>query len=285
MLTINQVLNRVRDELQIPVEPIKVCIKPAKVSDKMLTDKIQHRLEKKKQRYPQISFDFFNFIGGFEIGRYTGIQLLHFMLSLLCDEHVRRNGNCILFNVNQEKAFAILVYVDDKTLEMVVSSDKSSPIGHLFPKLYDDKTCEKFPNDIQEAKSLRSELSQKFENFMGKKFSETVLCPFSSAFLGVFLDICRAYFYVNPYRKKQKQLFKALLPACVKLAIDSQQSGKLQDVLHYQNLETEKDIILGSIKHDADESFAEIDIQKTIEALKSFYEIPFHSQLSETSTS
>ncbi|CAK8672149.1 unnamed protein product [Clavelina lepadiformis] len=249
MLSAEETLTLFGRAMCIPNYPVADAESVEPDIDESLFAKIERRLKKVAGRYP-INFLRFNYVRVYEVGHLTGNELLRCMTSVLRNREVYRTGNCILFSIEDKYKFALLVF-KGKWVEIITPPVEVDQHRYFFYKLFDDEAFKSFDFKCEEVHKLRECLPEKFTAFMHQPVSQNVSCPYTSSFLGVFKDI--SLFCVDEKWDKPGATneIKASLLACLKLAIDSDQAGKIQNVLLYKSPDFE------SFKDDIVSAFVE----------------------------
>ncbi|CAK8695974.1 unnamed protein product [Clavelina lepadiformis] len=235
MLSAEKVLKLLANELQINPRD---CGVPNKVQleEGELLSKIHMRLGIAKQKYAHaVNFERFKCFGGFEVGDYNGCQLLHLFVSLVNDPRILQNGNCVVFSIRGECRFALLVYKPN-WIEIITMSVEDSNYRYLYKKLFDDYSVNFHKDDIEQVQQLRSNLPEKLQDFMKRPLADKVSCRYTEAFLGVLINIAGRYCDDKHVQSEDRLLNRGIIPVCLELAVDSAQSGKLEEVMLYRHL-------------------------------------------------
>ncbi|XP_076809497.1 uncharacterized protein LOC143452420 [Clavelina lepadiformis] len=233
MLSAEKVLKLLANELQI--NP-RGCDVPNEVQleEGELLNKIRMCLGNVKQKYT-VDFEHFRYFGGFQVGDYNGCQLLHLFVSLVNDPRILQNGNCVVFSIRGECRFALLVFKPN-WIEIITMPAEDSNHRYFYKKLFDDYSVDFQEYDNEQVQQLRSILPEKLQDFMEQPLADKVSCRHTAAFLGVLINIARRYCDDEHIQSEDRLLNRGIIPVCLKLAVDSAQSGKLEKVMHYRHL-------------------------------------------------
>ncbi|XP_076808512.1 uncharacterized protein LOC143451680 [Clavelina lepadiformis] len=233
MLSAEKVLKLLANELQINPRDCGVP-NEVRLEEGELLSKIRMRLGNAKQKYA-VNFEHFKCFWGFEIGDCNGCQLLHLFVSLVNDPRILQNGNCVVFSVRRVYRFALLVYKPN-WIEIITMPVEDRTYRYLFHKLFDDYSVNFHKYHIEQVQQLRSILPEKLQDFMKRPLADKVSCRYTEAFLGVLINIARRYCDDEHIQSEDRLLNRGIVPVCLKLAVDSAQSGKLEEVMHYRHL-------------------------------------------------
>ncbi|XP_076809621.1 uncharacterized protein LOC143452504 [Clavelina lepadiformis] len=235
MLSAEKVLKLLANKLQINPRDCGVP-NEVQLEEGKLLNKIRMRLGNAKQKNPHaVNFEHFRYFGDFEVGKYNGCQLLHLFVSLVNDPKILQNGNCVVFSIRGEYRFALLVFKPN-WIDIITMPAEDSNHRYFYKKLFDDYSVNDEKYDIEQVQQLRSILPEKLQDFMKQPLADKVSCRYTAAFLGVLINIARRYCDDEHVQSEDRLLNRGFIPVCLKLAVDSAQSGKLEEVMLYRHL-------------------------------------------------
>nr|XP_009860047.1 uncharacterized protein LOC104266160 [Ciona intestinalis] len=203
-------------------------------SVKDLQNKTNRRLDKIKHK---LQFDEYNFIEECDIGSLTGKQILQLFMKILNDPTKYIIGNCLLFSVN-EKAEVAFAINDTRFFEVQTAKRENLCDKSMYEKIFDDGEVAKYLKENKswsiyfspdEMRSIRNQVPNHLHTFMNDPVG---ICDtnYRRAFLGMLQEVARVEIHREGAIDEVVQLQQVPVAACVKLAVESQQTGKLQQV-------------------------------------------------------
>ncbi|CAK8672537.1 unnamed protein product [Clavelina lepadiformis] len=264
-----------------------------------LFEKIQFELDKTRSKNANIKIVQFNYLGSYEINDLTGSELLQFFVKLV--NYDMSDGDAILLSSDKKYHAAILKYsstqIEFRTLPLSILTDLDSRF--IFTKLFDDSHVQDELKNKPELKPylkpdklkmLRDNSRQRFPRFLEQNMSQNManMYPYQYAFMGLLFEIARTEIVSKEYFEARGILNDLPVAACIKLAMDTQQTGKLKKVFgergqltnhnNYniiqqkadQRMDAAKEIILQSIPNKLG-SFKKENVEEVLDGIKKLY--------------
>ena len=199
-------------------------------------------------------------VGYCEIGRFTGCEFMWFCSHILKNDDLCKYGNCLYLSVKNLAIAAILFLGANqyhlyfpKLVTKSQHGEESMDFSDMFARLFDDDTLKdrrvKNPESAiysqEKINHLRSQAKSEYSKFLKTPLAEFLQIPFLNVFLGVVLDCAFRGCPKNPV--KTGQVKHTLIPfaACVKLAFDQEESGKIHLLFGEVREPQEKSELLG----------------------------------------
>ncbi|XP_076819901.1 uncharacterized protein LOC143465466 [Clavelina lepadiformis] len=214
-----------------------------------LFEKIQYDLKQTKKRYSFACFPRFNYRCSYDISNLTGNKLLQFLVKILNDDW--NDGDAVILFIDRKYHAAVLKYSTTK-LEFKTHPFPREQLDNrfIFPKLFDDSHVQSVQMGKKylkiyyapvKIKLLREDARHRFVVFLEKKMSEniTISHPYHYAFMGLLYEIAKTKICTLKYMEAKGILNDIPVAAYVKLAMDTQQIGKLKRVFG------EREILIG----------------------------------------
>ncbi|XP_009860047.2 uncharacterized protein LOC104266160 isoform X2 [Ciona intestinalis] len=202
-------------------------------SVKDLQDKTNRRISQIKEEFPS---DEYTFIKECDIGSLTGKQILQLFMKILNDPTKYIIGNCLLFSVN-EKAELSFAINGTRSFEGKTANRENLCDKRMWVKIFDDGEVARYlqvnswsiyfsPDNIT---TIRNQVPDHLHTFMNDAVGN---CDtnYRYAFLGMLQEVARVEMHREGEMDEIVQLQQVPVAACVKLAVDSQRTGKLQQV-------------------------------------------------------
>ncbi|XP_078490400.1 uncharacterized protein LOC104266160 isoform X1 [Ciona intestinalis] len=203
-------------------------------SVKDLQDKTNRRLSQIKEKF---SSGKYTFIKECDIGSLTGKQILQLFMKILNDPTKYIIGNCLLFSVNgkAEVPFAIN---GKRSFEGRTAKRENLCDKRMYEKIFDDETVARYLQENKswsiyytpcKIRSIRNQVPGHLYTFMNDAVGKCET-NYRCAFLGMLQEVARVEMHREGAMDEIVQLQQVPVAACFKLAVDSQQTGKLQQV-------------------------------------------------------
>ncbi|XP_002130775.3 uncharacterized protein LOC100182729 [Ciona intestinalis] len=197
--------------------------------------KLNERLCKFGKKLP---FDKYTFIKECDIGSLTGKQILQLFMKILNEPEKYKAGNCLLFSIDGKTEIACGIegtgYLMVRKCKRNKDCDKK-----MYEKIFDDEEFANYPQardkpwstnfDPRKIEGIRKQVSDQLKKFLNNSVESCEPC-YRCPFLRMLEKIAKLEVNRDGMLEEIIQLHQVPVAACVKLAVDSQQTGKLQQV-------------------------------------------------------
>ncbi|CAK8672538.1 unnamed protein product [Clavelina lepadiformis] len=240
MVTTGDVVQDLAKETKI--SPIDCDLQKENVvnAEGSLFEKIQYELDRIRTKNDKIKFLRFNYAYSYDVTNLTGKQFLQLLVKILNDDW--KIGEGILLSADEKYQVAILKYSATQLAIKTYPIPGDEPCNRgIFSKLFDDNYVQLTQNSKEEFKDyyapdkiklLRKNSREKFPIFLEQKMTQNFinLQPYNYPFIGLLFEIARTDITTDAYLEARGILNNVPVAACVKLAMDTQQTGKLKKV-------------------------------------------------------
>lgn len=186
-----------------------------------------HRNKKWKERILNEKEEFKS-IGSYEIGNFTGSEILQIFYDIFVKKDGFQVGNYLCFSSKESDCFAVMLNdINPQVVSLPPPDDDG--LKYVYTKLFDDDSLAKSKSTSkyrspENIKGLRQNAKVHFKAFMTTKFSEFALHPFGVTFLGLLAETA---IHSTLKYGHTKHIVEVPFAACVKLAFDANLTGDI----------------------------------------------------------